>query len=263
MEEKDLYNKELLDELAIKLAKFHALTPPLDKKKNWLSLSLSYDLEQICDKKFVEQKKLLERYECNALLVCDVKNELQWIADKVIDFESPIVFCHNDFRMENTLLIEDNELILSDFDFSHYGYRGYDFAMFFNGFHKIVDNKWEFKDESVVKQFIASYVKQCEQIYGTEYSVNECNSVEHILIETKCVSLAIYLFYLRVLVKYDTFLGMDEKQCLVINNFNFRNIEIFSRSFWQMKSWISIWCWSQHWSMKSYWLFNIEFVNLY
>ena len=236
MEEKDLYNKEILDEMAIKLAKFHALTPPLDKKKNWLSLSLVDDLEQFCDKNFVDKKELFERYECKALLGCDVKNELQRIADKIIDFESPMVFCHNDFRMENILLTKDNEPILSDFDFSHYGYRGYDFANLYFSSNQIVDNKWQFKDESNVKQFIASYVNQCEQIYGTEYSVNECNSVEHILIETKCVSLAIYLFYLRVLVKYDTFLGMDEKQCLVINNFNFRNIEIFSRSFWQMKS---------------------------
>ena len=227
MEEKDLYNKELLDELAIKLAKFHALTPPLDKKKNWLSVSLADDLEQFCDKNFVDKKELFERYECKALLGCDVKKELQWIVKKVVDFESPIVFCHNDFRMENTLLTEDNELILSDFDFSHYGYRGYDFAFLYCSSNQIVDNKWQFKDESNVKQFIDSYVKQCEQIYGTEYSVNERNSVENILIETKCVSLAVYLFYVRGLVKYDTLLGMDQKQCMVIDNFNFRNIETF------------------------------------
>ena len=218
MEEKDLFNNDLMDKLAIKLAKFHALTPPMDKKKNWLLLDFVDDLEHFSDKRIVGQKELFEGYELNALLGRDIKNELQWIAKKVVDFESPIVFCHNDFRMENTLLTEDNELILSDFDFSHYGYRGYDLAMFFNGFHKIVDNKWEFKDESVIKQFIAFYVEQCEQIYGTEYSVNESNSVEHLLNETKLFLIVVQLFGVKWFVKNENFVGMDQKQCLVIKH---------------------------------------------
>ena len=217
MEEKDLFNKDLMDKLAIKLAKFHALTPPMDKKKNWLSLDFVDDSEQFTDKRIVGQKELFKVYECTALMECDIKNELQWMANNMVDFESPIVFCHNDFRMENTLLTEDNEPILSDFDFSHYGYRGYDFAMFFNCFHKIVDNKWQFKDESFIKQFIASYVKHCQQIYGTEYSVNQHNSVEHILTETKRFLITVQLFAVKWFVKNETFVGMDQKQCLVIN----------------------------------------------
>ena len=103
-------------------------------------------------------------------------------------------------------MIGDKELIVTDFDYSVYGYRGYDFGYFFSFFDKIVDKKFEFKDESVVRQFITSYVKQCQRIYGSEYSANPINSVDHIMTETKQFMLCYNLHGIKLLVTelYDT-----------------------------------------------------------
>ena len=80
---------------------------------------------------------------------------------------------------------DHNGIVLSDFDYSVYGYLGYEFSWFFMQFEKRVENMFEFKYSSVVRQFIGSYVKQCEQIYGTEYYANPINSLQHIITETK------------------------------------------------------------------------------
>ena len=216
MEETDMYNKTIMNDLAIKLAKYHTLKPPMDKKTFWIRRSLTEDLEEFNDRKIVGQRELFAAHEFKALLETDIKTEFEWVAHRLDSFESPIVFGHNDFRIGNILLTEDSGLLLSDFDHSFFGYRALDFASMFANFYTTDEQRLGFKDETVVTEFIASYVKQCQQICGKEYSDNKHNSVEHIIKETKLFLMVYQLFIAKVLIGERCLPSMDDKQTLVI-----------------------------------------------
>ena len=197
MEEKDLFDINLMADLASKLAKFHSIEVPVNKSSDWLLKFYFDNLDESLTDKINSMRDSFAEYNCKHLLECDLMSEYQWLSDKIQGFVSPIVFAHNDFRMGNILLTDDNGSLLSDFDYSVYGYRGFDFGSFFFGFETIKENTFRFKDESVVREFIASYVKQSEQIYGKEYSDNECNSVEYILKETKLFAMVYQFFFIN------------------------------------------------------------------
>ena len=216
-----MYDKHLMNELANKMAQFHALKPPMNKKKNWIISFFTEDSQEFYENQYLAKRELFGRMNCKTLLECDIENELQWIADRIPGFGSPTVFAHNDFRKGNILLTEDNGPLLSDFDYSCYGYRGFDFGSFFIGFESIVDNTIGFKDESVVREVIASYVKQCEQIYGTEYSLKECNSMDSMIKEIKLFLMVYQIFVVKGFLIYSTTFMSEEKTMVNFISFCF------------------------------------------
>ena len=210
-----MYDHGTMTKLGQMLAKFHAMKPPIENHHGWLQRYLLSDLDHVWDTFLADNKPLLERYDCKALLNCDLKAEIRWLTERIPGFESPVVFSHNDFRMQNILMSDHNGIVLSDFDYSVYGYRGYDFSWFFMQFEKRVENMFEFKDESVVRQFIGSYVKQCEQIYGTEYYANPINSVQHIITETKRFLLGATMNSTIIMIKIGANFPINEQTRLV------------------------------------------------
>uniref|UniRef100_A0A8B9RGM5 ethanolamine kinase n=1 Tax=Astyanax mexicanus TaxID=7994 RepID=A0A8B9RGM5_ASTMX len=86
-------------EIAEKIAKFHRMRMPFNKEPKWLFGTM--------------EKCLLE------------------------STQSPVVFCHNDLQEGNILLLSGREnmdkqkLMLIDFEYSSYNYRGFDIGNFF------------------------------------------------------------------------------------------------------------------------------------
>ena len=216
MTEQDLFDNCVRDEIARKFAKFHYLDVPI-KKQNVLELLVN-DLDGFCSKYFDDKKSDFENYGLEHLVNFDLRAESQWVYDTMPSFNSPIVFGYGDCRLGNILVTEDEGTVLADFDMSGYYYRGWDFASFFSDFYIINDNKLEFKDESVVTEFIASYVNQCEQIHGKEYSASEQNSVQHIMTETKLFFLAFQLVMSRFFFTDDLLRVLSRQHCLVSRN---------------------------------------------
>ena len=175
----DLNDPDLLCQMASKLARFHAMTPPLAKDSRIFETFLTSSAKKL--KESPEKwRKLFESYECKALLDCDMSSEVKWLLELIPTFESPIVFSHNDFRFRNQMITKDNEVVLGDFEISSYNYRGYDFAYLFDDIDP---------NEEVVSLFINEYLKEGHKLFGKSYSENAINSVDHILKEIKQFSM--------------------------------------------------------------------------
>ena len=213
--ETDLYDPVLIEQFASKLAKFHAMKPPLPRLENGVSSYITSIVGKI-DHLLNEKRNLFRKFNCKTLLECDLKLETEWVLDQIKSSDSPIVFSHNDFRFDNNLVAEQNQIVLSDFDLSAYFNRGYDFATLFNCFDK-KSEAFEFKDESIIKEFISCYVRESDKIFGKQYSENEINSVDHIFLETKVFSLVNCLWNVLGRLHNEFWcLPFTEKTCLVI-----------------------------------------------
>ena len=70
------------------------------------------------------------------LLVPDLGPEVEWLLRTVAGLGSPVVFSHNDINTGNILVKEETEcrepVVLIDYEFASYNYRGFDLANHFN-----------------------------------------------------------------------------------------------------------------------------------
>ncbi|KAG8184905.1 hypothetical protein JTE90_017760 [Oedothorax gibbosus] len=160
--------RSLSTAIAREMAKIHALEVPVRKvgdfwhkhMKNWLN--------------YVEINKALrpkESFECIDMY----KEEIDWLSEEIKKFNSPVVYCHNDLQGGNILLRQNPSsedaprIILIDFEYGAYNYRGFDLANQFCEwcFEYETENfpyfTWEFeKFPSVEEQtvFIRAYLNQ-------------------------------------------------------------------------------------------------------
>jgi choline/ethanolamine kinase len=129
----------LVNELSRKLARVHAMDVPIKKTGNWVFETFDSFYEIAYQKFPINQ--LIEECNCETLKKHDLKKEIQWLKNCVKETNSPIVFCHNDFRGSNIMVTDPNNnnigdkkdrITLCDFEYSSYGYRGYDFGCIFS-----------------------------------------------------------------------------------------------------------------------------------
>ena len=160
---------------------------------------------------------LFSQYDCIALMNYDLES-IRYETIKCIESsDSPIVFCHNDFRYGNLMLTEDQDIILGDLEQSSYSFRGYDFANLFYNSERLDGNEFVFKDESIVKAFICRYIEENERIFGKQFSENPNNSVKHILNETKVFSMIYSQLLIDIMITNKEFykFPIEEEMCLV------------------------------------------------
>lgn len=109
-------------------------------------------IEDYLEKGEIPQKNLVMVEE---IITHDLKQEVRWLKNYLFNIYSPVVFCHNDLQGGNILLKnknnvsrffffcsnanliqsfisqgseEKNNLIIIDFEYSAYNYRGFDLA---------------------------------------------------------------------------------------------------------------------------------------
>ncbi|XP_040104659.1 choline/ethanolamine kinase-like [Oryx dammah] len=114
---------------ATKMAKFHGMEMPFTKEPHWLFGTMERYLKQIQDlpPTGLPQMNLLEMYS--------LKDEMGNLRKLLDTTPSPVVFCHNDIQEGNILLLSEpkntDSLMLVDFEYSSYNYRGFDIGNHF------------------------------------------------------------------------------------------------------------------------------------
>ncbi|XP_063099971.1 choline/ethanolamine kinase isoform X3 [Cavia porcellus] len=115
--------------IATKMARFHGMEMPFTKEPRWLFGTMERYLKQIQDlpSTTLLQMNLLEMYS--------LKDEMDNLRKFLDSTPSPVVFCHNDIQEGNILLLSEPEhadsLMLVDFEYSSYNYRGFDIGNHF------------------------------------------------------------------------------------------------------------------------------------
>ncbi|XP_054157294.1 choline/ethanolamine kinase-like [Oppia nitens] len=134
---------KLVDEVAKRLARIHTM-----------DVSQQFDLPA-----------LIDECQCETLKQYDIKQELDWLKGVIIKSKSPIVFNHVDFRGSNIMITENDGLILCDFEYSAYGYRGFDFGTIYVEWGRDMHLDYfsgitQLAADSDFKPFIKSYIQE-------------------------------------------------------------------------------------------------------
>ena len=74
----------------------------------------------------------------------DFESEIEYLVGLITKLDPPVVFSHNDINTGNILVKEESEcsdpVVLIDYEFSSYNYRGFDLANHFNEW--MYDYRW-------------------------------------------------------------------------------------------------------------------------
>ncbi|KAG8518004.1 Choline/ethanolamine kinase [Galemys pyrenaicus] len=125
----ELRDPALSATIATKMAQFHGMEMPFAKEPRWLFGTMERYLKQIQDLPLrgLPQLNLLEMYS--------LKDEMGSLRELLSSTPSPVVFCHNDIQEGNILLLSEpknaESLMLVDFEYSSYNYRGFDIGNHF------------------------------------------------------------------------------------------------------------------------------------
>lgn len=150
------------NKIARRLARVHQLEVPIWKEPDYLCDALNRWLSQLMQtpsgSQFFTLPKEYEDYAPRTISCDDIANELQLLRQCVAKSKSVVAFCHNDLQEGNILLPKgssgnikiptlseeirsnsslsafnpaDPQLVLIDFEYASYNYRGFDFANHF------------------------------------------------------------------------------------------------------------------------------------
>ncbi|XP_020367568.1 choline kinase alpha [Rhincodon typus] len=133
LETNELAIPSISAEIAKKMATFHRMTMPFNKEPTWLFHTMEKYLQQVMRISFTRESHVRAFHK---LLSYNLPQEMEKLRFLLEATPSPIVFCHNDCQEGNLLLLEntentDQKLMLIDFEYSSYNFRGFDFGNHF------------------------------------------------------------------------------------------------------------------------------------
>ncbi|KAM3919544.1 choline kinase alpha-like isoform 1-T1 [Leptodactylus fuscus] len=194
-------------EIAEKMARFHAMSMPFNKEPKWLFGTMEKYLKQVLKIKFTRES---HARKLNKLLSYNLSKEMANLRALLEATHSPVVFCHNDCQEGNVLLLDGREnsekqkLMLIDFEYSSYNYRGFDIGnhfcewMYDYTYEKFPFFKANFTKYPTKKQqlhFISSYLMEF-QLGFENLSNEERSKVENdMLVEINRFALASHFFW--------------------------------------------------------------------
>ncbi|TRY66392.1 hypothetical protein DNTS_003357 [Danionella cerebrum] len=124
----------LYAEIAEKIARFHRMRMPFNKEPKWLFGTMDKYMDQVLQLTFTREP---HSRHFNRLMSYNLPQEMDSLKCVLESTPSPVVFCHNDLQEGNILLLSGREnterkkLMLIDFEYSSYNYRGFDIGNFF------------------------------------------------------------------------------------------------------------------------------------
>ncbi|XP_069691053.1 choline/ethanolamine kinase-like [Periplaneta americana] len=133
---RELSDPVLSQLVAQKLAQIHMMDVPINKEPRWLWDTMNRWLDSIQDFTSLKHEDPVSKTRANKLMSYSLRLELDWLKEFLVSIRSPVVFCHNDLQEGNILLrldgeesqVSQPELVVIDFEFCSYNYRGFDFA---------------------------------------------------------------------------------------------------------------------------------------
>ncbi|KAM9753006.1 choline/ethanolamine kinase [Menidia menidia] len=200
-----LSNPAISAEIATKLARFHNMIMPFNKEPKWLFGTINRYMDQVMKINFVREAHV-KKYR--KLMKLNLPAELESLRALLAKTPSPIVFCHNDVQEGNILLLENKDhsstdkLMLIDFEYSSYNYRGFDFGNHFCEWtYDYTYNKWPFykatpenyptREQQLL--FIRSYLG--EQRRDADSTVDQTQIEEDLIIEANRFALASHFLW--------------------------------------------------------------------
>ncbi|VDK51620.1 unnamed protein product [Anisakis simplex] len=135
--------------IACLLARVHALDVPIAKKSMFVEVAEGWLSKlRMVESKVAHKMRLntvkVDLMKCPTEVTCELlTDELEVMRACLNNCDSPVVFCHNDLQEGNILLHnefridgngnlncerEKEPLVLIDFEYANYNYRGFDFA---------------------------------------------------------------------------------------------------------------------------------------
>ncbi|XP_036182313.1 choline kinase alpha isoform X2 [Myotis myotis] len=207
LETEELSLPDISAEVAEKMATFHGMKMPFNKEPKWLFGTMEKYLNQVLRIKFTEGAKVKQLHR---FLSYNLPLELENLRSLLESTPSPVVFCHNDCQEGNILLLEGREnlenqkLMLIDFEYSSYNYRGFDIAnhfcewMYDYNYEKYPffrANLGKFPTRKQQLHFISSYLavfpNETENLSNEEKFIIE----EEMLVEVNRFALASHFFW--------------------------------------------------------------------
>lgn len=166
-----LGNPDISAEIASKVARFHAMEMPFNKEPKWLFGNIDRYMEQVMTIKFVREAHIKK---FNKLMKYDLPAELESLRSLLAATPSPVVFCHNDVQEGNILMLDGREnssdkLMLIDFEYSSYNYRGFDFGNHFcEWIYDYTHDQWPF-----FKAKVENYPNREQQLHFIRHYLSE------------------------------------------------------------------------------------------
>ncbi|XP_054157300.1 choline/ethanolamine kinase-like [Oppia nitens] len=189
---------KLVEELAEKLARIHAMDVPISKTTHWM---FNYFENYYRDgNETFDMPALINETNSETLQKFDLRLELDWLKNTIVKFDSPVTFTHVDFRGSNIMVTEDDSIVLCDFEYSCYDYRGYDFGTIFIEWgqkfwgDKDDDKPYEFTDDSQIVPFLETYILESTKLLGDKFANDPRNNVKRMIREVKLFSMVSMMF---------------------------------------------------------------------
>ncbi|XP_030129915.1 choline kinase alpha isoform X2 [Taeniopygia guttata] len=194
-------------EIAEKMARFHGMKMPFNKEPKWLFGTMEKYLNQVLRIKFTRE---CQTRKLNKLLSYNLPQEMKNLRAMLEATSSPVVFCHNDCQEGNILLLEGREssenqkLMLIDFEYSSYNYRGFDIGNHFcEWMYDYSYEKYPFFKASVPKypskkqqlHFLSSYLSAFHDGFEDLSNDEKSELEEEVLVEVNRFALASHFFW--------------------------------------------------------------------
>eukprot|EP00096_Caligus_rogercresseyi_P012324 TRINITY_DN5121_c0_g1_i1.p1 TRINITY_DN5121_c0_g1~~TRINITY_DN5121_c0_g1_i1.p1 ORF type:complete len:433 (+),score=60.04 TRINITY_DN5121_c0_g1_i1:142-1440(+) len=123
--------------IARKVSRIHMMEMPVKKDGTKIRQLMQSYLEQLEDFSLEEIVDPYEREVACKVVSHNFTAEVEWFWSMITQFNSPIVFCHNDLTGGNILVRDekvgsrDDQIVLIDYEYAAYGHRGFDLANHF------------------------------------------------------------------------------------------------------------------------------------
>ncbi|KAJ8252511.1 hypothetical protein COCON_G00218230 [Conger conger] len=195
-------------EIAQKMARFHGMRMPFNKEPKWLFGTMDKYLNQVLKLTFSRESQVRQFAR---LMAFNLPQEMETLRSLLDSTPSPVVFCHNDCQEGNILLLNGREnaddghrLMLIDFEYSSYNYRGFDIGNHFCEwmydythetfpFFKASPENYPTKAQQL--HFISSYLAEYDGGFQILSEGDQVKLKEQILLEVNRFALASHFFW--------------------------------------------------------------------
>ncbi|KAM6926360.1 choline kinase alpha isoform 1-T1 [Lycodopsis pacificus] len=203
----ELSDPSISAEVAEKMAKFHVMRMPFNKEPKWLFGTMDKYLSQVMRLNFTRESHL-RRF--NRLLGYNLPKEMDMLKSLLESTHSPVVFCHNDCQEGNVLLLKGRQssdkqkLMLIDFEYSSYNYRGFDIGNHFcewmydyscEEFPFFKVNAQAYPSKAQQLHFIESYLRESDRGFDNLSEEDQMKLKEELHVEVNRFSLASHFFW--------------------------------------------------------------------
>lgn len=207
LDTEELCLPDISAEIAEKMATFHGMKMPFNKEPKWLFGTMEKYLNQVLRLKFSREARVQQLHK---FLSYNLPLELENLRSLLQYTRSPVVFCHNDCQEGNILLLEGQEnsekqkLMLIDFEYSSYNYRGFDIGNHFcEWMYDYTYEKYPFFRANIQKyptrkqqlHFISSYLTTFQNDFESLSSEEQSATKEDMLLEVNRFALASHFLW--------------------------------------------------------------------